>query len=110
MTANTIPKRWIYPFLGLALTLISGTALASGNPDHTSLREQAAKELEVATAAVDEAAQKTALWIPAQDALENARTAFEQGKFEKVIEQARMAKEFAELGIQQLEYAPYRPF
>ena len=110
MTTNTIPKCWIYAALGLVLALISGTALASGNPDHTSLREQAAKELEIATAAVEEAARKTALWIPAQDALEKARTAFEQGDFQQVIEQARMATEFAELGIKQLSYPPYRPF
>ena len=107
---HTIPNYWIYPVLALALTVASGTALASGNPDHTVLRNEAAEALKIATAAVDEAVRNEALWIPAQDALENARTAFEQGDFEQVIEQARVAKEFAELGIKQLGYPLYRPF
>ena len=110
MMKNTIPNHWVYPVLALALAALSGTALASGNADHTSLRNEAAGELEIATAAVDEAARKQALWIPARDALENARTAFKQGKFEQSIEQARVAKEFARLGINQLGYPPYRPF
>jgi len=110
MMKNAIPNRWIYPLLALAVTVISGTALASGDADHTLLRENAAQELEIATAAVDEAAQKEALWIPAMDALDNARMAFERGDFPQVIEQARMATEFAELGIKQLSYPPYRPF
>lgn len=110
MMNNAIPYRWIYPLLALAMTAISGTALASGDADHTSLRKDAAQELEIAIAAVDEAAQKDALWIPAAKALDNAKSAFERGDFQQVIEQARMATEFAELGIKQLGYPPYRPF
>lgn len=110
MMKNHIPYRWIYPLLALALAFISGTALASGGSDHTSLRKDAARELEIAVAAVDEATRREALWIPAVEALANAKTAFEAGDFEQVIEQARMATEFAELGIRQLGYPPYRPF
>jgi hypothetical protein len=110
MMKNHIPYRWLYPFLALAVALVSGTALASGDSDHTSLRKDAARELEIAIAAVDEATRRKALWIPAVDALESAKTAYETGDFEQVIEQARMATEFAELGIRQLGYPPYRPF
>jgi len=105
-----IHRLWMLPLLASIMMAISGTALASGGSDHTSLRKEAARELEVATAAVDEAARKEALWIPAVDALDNARLAFERGEFGQVIEQARMAKELAELGIKQLGYPPYRPF
>jgi hypothetical protein len=110
MTKNHIYCLWMLPLLASVMLAISGTALASGDSDHTSLRKDAARELEIATAAVDEAARKDALWIPAVDALDNAKSAFERGDFEQTVEQARMAKAFAELGIKQLGYPPYRPF
>lgn len=110
MMKSCIRPDWIRRYLVLAMLAVSGTALASGDPDHTSLRKVAADQLEVATAAVDEAARRNALWVPAVEALDNAKIAFERGEFEQAIRQARMARRFAELGIKQFDYPPYRHF
>ncbi len=110
MMKHRLRHDWIPCIFALVMLAVSGTALASGEPDHTSLRKDAARQLKIATAAVDEAASKKALWIPAAEALEEAKIAFERGDFEQAISQARMARQFAELGIKQLDYPPYRHF
>lgn len=60
--------------------------------------------------AVQEAERRKALWIPAIEALEDAKAAFDRGDFERSIELARSARQFAELGIKQLAAPPYRHF
>ncbi|UCH48158.1 MAG: hypothetical protein JSU95_19365 [Betaproteobacteria bacterium] len=90
--------------------MISGTALASEDPENTSLRSEAATQLEMAITAVEEAARRKALWIPAEEALQKAKAAFDRGEFEHAIKLARDARQFAELGIKQLETPPYRHF
>jgi hypothetical protein len=99
--------RWLFCWVILA---ISGTALASAESEQAPLRRNAAIELETASAAIDEAARKKALWIPAVEAIEDARAAFDEGDFEHAIELARTAKKLAQLGIRQLDYPPYRQF
>ncbi len=44
------------------------------------------------------------------EALEEAKVAFDRGEFEQAIKLARSARQFAELGIQQLAAPPYRHF
>ena len=99
--------RWLLPWAVLAIT---GTAFASESAEQTSLREDAASQLEMAFSAVDEAARQNALWIPAREAADNAKAAFDRGDYEQAITQARTAKQFAELGVRQLDYPPYRHF
>ena len=100
-------RRWLFLWLLLAAT---GTAFASGSNDQASLREDAANSVEIAISAIEEAAQRKALWIPAKEAADNAREAFERGDYELAIAHARTATRFAELGIRQLDYPPYRHF
>ena len=102
-----VVPRWLLVWAVLA---ISGTAFASGDPEQTSLRTDAARELEMAVSAVDEAARKKALWIPAEQALDGAKAAFARGDFEQAITLARSARRFAELGIKQLATPPYRHY
>lgn len=98
---------WFAVWMTLAVT---GTALASGNGEETSLRAKAAARVEMAFSAIDRAASQKALWIPAQEAADSARAAFEQGDYELAIAHARTAIELAELGIRQTGYPPYRHF
>ncbi|NIO42991.1 MAG: hypothetical protein GTO41_24230 [Burkholderiales bacterium] len=60
--------------------------------------------------AVEEARRGKALWIPAVEALEEAKAAFGRGEFEQAIKLARVATQFARFGIDQLETPPYRHF
>ena len=89
---------------------VSGTAFASEGPENTSLRNEAATELEMAITAIQEAEQRKALWIPAVEALEEAKAAFDRGEFEQAIKAARSARQFAKLGIEQRAAPPYRHF
>ena len=98
---------WFVAWLAFTVT---GTAFASGSHEQTSLREDAATCVEMAFSAIDEALSQNALWIPAKEAAENARVAFESGDYELAITHAHTAKKFAELGIRQLDYPPYRHF
>lgn len=93
-----------------AVLAITGTALASQAPEQTSLRAEAVKSLEAASSAIVAAERRNALWIPAREAANNARAAFERGDYELAISQARTARRFAELGIRQLDFPPYRHF
>jgi hypothetical protein len=95
--------------LWLVLTL-TGTAFASGNDEQTSLRADAANSVELAFLAVEQAARQNALWIPAKEAADHARAAFERGDYELAIRHARSATRFAALGIRQLDYPPYQHF
>lgn len=99
--------RWLFT---CALLAISGTGFASEDPEAASLRSHAAHQLELAVSAVDEAARKKALWIPAVKALDEARAAFASGDFEQAVKLARAARQFAALGMRQLEAPPYRHF
>ncbi len=96
--------------LAWVIVAVSGTALASGDPENTSLRNEAATELAKAVRTVQEAEHHKALWIPAVEALEEAKVAFDRGEFEQAIKLARSARQFAELGIKQLAAPPYRHF
>ena len=100
-------SRWLVVWLMVA---VSGTAFASEGPENTSLRNEAARELEMAITAVQKARQRKALWIPAVEALDKAGAAFDRGEFRTAIELARSARQFAELGIKQLAAPPYRHF
>ena len=93
-----------------AILAVSGTPFASEGPENTSLRNEAAAQLEMAISAVQEAERQKALWIPAAEALEEAKAAFGRGEFEQAIKLARDARQFAELGIRQLANPPYRHF
>jgi hypothetical protein len=70
--------------------------------------EQAARAVREAEIAVNRAAEKKALWLNAQEALERAKTALAKGNAPLAGCEAADAKVFAELGIRQLEYPPYR--
>ena len=98
---------WFAVWMASAIT---GTAFASGNDEETSLRATAAARVEMAFSAIDRAASLKALWIPAQEAADSARAAFERGDYELAIAQARTAIKLAELGIRQVDYPPYRHF
>ena len=98
---------WLVAWLASTVT---GTAFASGGNEQTSLRADAAARVEMAFSAIEEAARLNALWIPAREAADNARAAFERGNYELAIAQARIAARFSELGIGQLDYPPYRHF
>jgi len=97
-------------FVAWLLSTGTGTAFASGSHEQTSLRADAAARVEMAFSAIEEAARQNALWIPAKEAANDARAAFERGDYELAIAHARTATEFAELGIRQLDYPPYRHF
>ncbi|UCD68326.1 MAG: hypothetical protein JSW48_16400 [Betaproteobacteria bacterium] len=99
--------RWFVIWAALA---ISGTALASEASEKSLLRNEAVAQLEMAISAVQEAERRKALWIPAAEALDEARAAFDLGEFVQSIELARSARQFAELGIKQLAAPPYRHF
>jgi hypothetical protein len=99
--------RWM---LVWAILAVSGTPFASEDPENASLRNEAAAQLEMAISAVQEAERQKALWIPAAEALEEAKAAFGRGEFEQAIKLARDARQFAELGIRQLATPPYRHF
>ncbi len=90
------------------ILMFSGTGFASQSGDEASLRSDARVELGNAIAAVAEANRREALWIPAQRALANAKAAFARGDFQEAISQAHVAQRFAQLGIDQLDSAPYR--
>jgi len=87
---------------------LSGTGFASQSGNGESLRSDARVEVGKAVAAVAEASRKGALWIPAQRALADAKTALEQGNDREAIAHAQLARRFAELGIHQLDSAPYQ--
>lgn len=95
--------------IALAVILsFSGMAFASQEGTGTSLRSDACGELGMAVAAVTEADRSGALWIPAQTALDEAKAAFARGDYREAISQAQLAQRFAELGIKQLNSAPYQ--
>lgn len=98
---------WFAVWMASAVT---GTAFASASGEETSLRVEAAARVEMAFSAIDKAASRKALWIPAQEAAESARAAFERGDYELAIAHACTAIKLAELGIRQLDYPPYRHF
>ena len=85
-------------------------AFASEDPQQTSLRSDANALLDGARSAVEEAARRKALWIPAQEALEGASDAYARGDYKEAILLARRARRFAELGLEQLDSPPYRHF
>ena len=88
--------------------MFSGTSLASQSEDVASLRSDACLALDNAVTAVAEASRRGALWIPAQTALERARSAYERGDHQRAILHAQKAQRFAELGIIQLGSKPYQ--
>ena len=105
--------RYLFPGCQLILwtfLALTGTAFASGNADDASLRADAQKHLERAETVIEEAADLKALWLPAQEAADSARQAFERGDYELAISQARTAERFARMGIRQLDEPPYRHF
>lgn len=97
-------------FVAWLVSAVTGTAFASGSHEQTSLRADAAATVKMALSAIEEAADQNALWIPAKEAADNAQAAFERGEYELAIAHARTATRFAELGIKQLDYPPYRHF
>jgi len=101
------PCCWLVMLVMLAIT---GTAFASEDHKRTSTRENAVSSLKAAQSAIEEAERRNALWIPAREASDAARAAFERGDYELAITQARAATRFAELGIRQIDYPPYRHF
>ena len=90
------------------MLMFLGTGFASQSGDVTSLQSDARVEIDRAEAAVADADRRGALWIPAQSALVNAKAAFARGDHQEAIVQARIAQRFTELGIDQLDSAPYK--
>ena len=72
-----------------------------------SLKE-ASRAVREAEAAVTRAAEAGALWLNAQEALERAKAALTRGDPAQAACAAAAARSFAALGLQQLQYAPYR--
>jgi len=79
-------------------------------PEGTLLKSDATAALDSAICRVNAAIQAKALWIPAKEALEKARNALGQGEYAEASEQAHLAQRLAELGLEQAESPPYRPF
>jgi hypothetical protein len=91
--------------------LAGGAAAASGVDMDTRTgptAEQARAAIVQAEAAVSRAAKLRALWTNAHESLERARAAFARGDFAAARESAHAAREFAELGVAQLQYPPSR--
>lgn len=68
------------------------------------LTEDAKQALAKAEADIKSAQEKKALWIPAQNALKNAKAAAEKNDSAAVIKHAKEASELAQLGIAQTQY------
>ena len=83
---------------------VAGSELSCNNVDGQS----AAAIVASAEAAVADAAQRKALWTVAVDALTQARISLRSGACAQAIQEAEAAMEFSRLGIDQLEYPPYR--
>lgn len=97
-------RNWVVA-TGMILAF-SGTGFASESGNETSLCSDARMELGKAVAAVAEASRRGTLWIPAQNALENAKDAFARGDHQEAIAHAQKAQRFAELGINQRDSEP----
>ncbi len=97
--------------IGLGLLLFRLGCLAAQPTDCATPcepRERAARALADAQVTVERAAAARALWLPAQQAMEQARAEFSRGDFTAAERDALAAKDYAELGLRQLEYPPYR--
>lgn len=68
------------------------------------LTEEAKQALAKAEADIKSAQAKKALWIPAQNALKEAKAAAEKNDSAAVIKHAQKASELAQLGIAQTQY------
>jgi hypothetical protein len=102
------PDRLSRLFIAAALLAVAAPALASPQDCSTRSMAQAARAVREAEAAVARAAKAQALWLNAQQALEQARAALAQGEPSRAACAAAEARAFAALGIQQLGYPPYR--
>lgn len=68
------------------------------------LTDEAKQALAKAEADIKAAQTQKALWVPAQNALKQAKVAAEANDSATVIKQANMASELAQLGIAQTKY------
>ena len=98
-------------FFGVGLLLFSLGCMAAQTTDcatECESRERAAQALADAQVTVEQAAAARALWLPAQQSMEQALAEFSRGDFAAAERDARAAKDFGALGLRQLEYPPYR--
>lgn len=89
--------------VAVTVMLVSSGVLASGNGEMNQAARAKAAVAE-AERAVGRAYAQRALWTTAEEALRTARRALEQGNLTRAIEQARVAREHAHLGIAQKSY------
>lgn len=100
----------------LFIALISGCATSSGPetktaaakpqaaPAATAVSDEAVMAIAKAKADVNAAKKQDALWIPAKNDLKQAEAAAAKGDSATAIKEAKSASEFAQMGIQQLNY------
>lgn len=111
--ARSIKRESLLPLIRCLLTVCLVAAglnlVEAAAPDCAAVtKEQADAALAQARAAVARAAEARALWLNAQEALFAAQAATQKGDFVLACREAFNARDFAELGITQLGYPPYR--
>ena len=102
-------------WVGIALFLapnLAAVAPAFPSQQECASRDmqEAARSVRKAEAAVVRAAKAEALWLNAQEALGRAKAALARGEPAQAACAAEEAIVFAELGVRQLQYPPYRAF
>lgn len=96
----------------LLTAVLAAVAPALPSQQECSARDmrEAARSVRKAEAAVARAARAEALWLNAQEALGRAKAALARGEPAQAACAAEEAIVFAELGLRQLQYPPYRVF
>lgn len=97
--ALSIARLWSVLALGLA-----ASGIPAGETVVPAADRGARAAVEQAERAVTRARNARALWTVAEQALGTARQALANGRYDLAIEQARQAREFAELGIAQKDF------
>ena len=102
------PGRLSHLSAAAALLAAAGPVFPSPQDCSTHNAMEASRAMREAQTAIDRAAKAGALWLNAQEALERARSALARGEAGQAACAAAAARSFAVLGIQQLQYPPYR--
>jgi hypothetical protein len=110
MIARQPPVRRARCWALTALLAAATPALPSPQDCYASNALEAARAVRKAEAVVQRASKAGALWLNAQEAFERARSALARGEPAQAACAAGEATFFAELGMRQLRYPPYRVF
>jgi hypothetical protein len=94
--------------LWIALAIGTAPAQPSSGQCASADKEQSAAALAEAETAVGRAAAAHALWLPAQEAIAKARRAHAGGDYRTACREARSARDFAQLGMDQLKQPLYQ--